>query len=65
LTRLVGYIGRRKQLGKDNSMQYDCVILIVIGRLADFHQRALVGSRFEVYGPKRILRFANFIIETD
>jgi hypothetical protein len=24
--------------------------------LADFHQRALVGSRFEGYGPKRIIR---------
>ena len=24
--------------------------------LADFHQRALVGSRFESYGPKRIVR---------
>jgi hypothetical protein len=24
--------------------------------LADFHQRALVGSRFEGYGPKRIVR---------
>lgn len=24
--------------------------------LADFHHRALVGSRFEGYGPKRILR---------
>jgi hypothetical protein len=24
--------------------------------LADFHHRALVGSRFEGYGPKRIIR---------
>lgn len=24
--------------------------------LADFHQRALVGTRFEGYGPKRIVR---------
>ena len=48
-------IARRKQ-GFLAQKGYILLTDLAHNLLADFHHRALVGSRFEGYGPKRIIR---------